>query len=117
MSLFVNLVNTANEWALDKAVAGALRPAADVHAFDARYMLVPNLLTLALQVGVTARLVGRFGARSDLLALPLVSILGGLAFAFAFAFAFAPSLPLLRALQIVENATDYSVHTSTRELL
>ncbi|MBM4375448.1 MAG: hypothetical protein FJ095_10215 [Deltaproteobacteria bacterium] len=115
MSLFVNLVNTANEWALDKAVAGALRPAADVHAFDARYMLVPNLLTLALQVGVTARLVGRFGARSDLLALPLVSILGGLAFAFAFAF--APSLPLLRALQIVENATDYSVHTSTRELL
>lgn len=111
MSLLLNLVNTSNEWLFDKVVSSAALSSSELQIFYGRYMLDQNLLTLGLQLVVTSRLQRRIGAGTALFALPLVSVIGGLAFFVA------PTLDVARALKVAENATDYSIHASSRELL
>jgi len=111
MTLLLNVVNTSNEWVLDKAVAASNLGAGSLKAFYGRYQLEQNMLAVGIQLFVTSRFQRRFGARAALLCLPTVSALGGLGFAAA------PSLRAIVTLKVVENATDYSIHANTRELL
>lgn len=111
MSLLLNVVNTSNEWVLDKVVAASSLGAGEMQSFYGRYQLDQNVLTLVLQAFVVSPVRRRFGPRGALLVLPAVSVLGGLAFLAA------PSLGAIRALKVAENAADYSVHANTRELL
>ncbi len=111
MSLLLNVVNTSNEWLLDKVVASASLDGASLQTFYGRYMLEQNVLTFALQIAVTSPIQRRFGTRVALLVLPTVSILGGLAFVVA------PTLGVIRTLKVAENAAEYSIHANTRELL
>lgn len=111
MTLLLNVVNTSNEWLLDKVVAARLLGSAELQAFYGRYMLEQNLLTFALQLLVTSPVQRKWGPRGALLILPTVSLVGGLAFMFA------PTLGVIRALKVAENAAEYSIHSNTRELL
>jgi AAA family ATP:ADP antiporter len=111
MMLVLNLVNTNNEWILDKVVANAQLDGAALKSFYAGFYLVQNLLTFAIQFLLTARIQRRFGAGVALLIEPSVAVIGGIAFLAA------PLLNVIRTHKILENATDYSIQSNTKELL
>lgn len=111
MTLLLNLVNSNNEWILDKLVEGANLSHTQGRSFYATLYLVQNVATVLIQAFVTRRIQERFGARVALFFLPLVGILGGAWFLAV------PSLFVIRWEKILENATDYSIQSNTRELL
>lgn len=111
MMLLLNLVNSSNEWILDKMVSRAALSHAGLKEFYAGFYLMQNIITFAIQLFLTARIQRRFGARVALLFEPLVGIVGGLLFAIW------PSLIVIRWHKILENATDYSIQSNTKELL
>lgn len=111
MMLVLNLVNTNNEWILDKVLSARSLSTAELNEFYGDYFLYQNTLTFLIQFFVTARVQAKLGARGALLFEPIVGIVGGLAFMLA------PSLAVIRTHKIAENATDYSIQSNTRELL
>jgi AAA family ATP:ADP antiporter len=73
--------------------------------------LAVNALTLALQFFVTGRLLSRLGVTVMLAALPVVSIVGFLAFGFA------TVLPVLVAFGVLRRAGEFAISKPTRETL
>jgi AAA family ATP:ADP antiporter len=110
MTLLLNLVNSNNEWILDKLFS-LQGNTGDARSFYADFYLYTNVLTVLIQLLVTGRIQRRFGARAALLFLPLVGVLGGSAFLMF------PTLAVIRAMKVSENATDYSIQSNTREFL
>jgi AAA family ATP:ADP antiporter len=111
MMLLLNLVNTSNEWVLDKMVARAQLSGATLKEFYAEFYLLQNAITFGIQFFLTARIQRRFGAGAALLCEPLVGIVGGIMFAVV------PMLRVIKWHKILENATDYSIQSNTKELL
>lgn len=111
MTLLLNLVNSNNEWILDKLVNAEGLSEAKVRSFYGSFYLIQNIATVLIQAFVTRRIQKAYGARVALFFLPLVGILGGTAFLIV------PSLFVIRWEKIFENATDYSIQSNTRELL
>jgi ATP:ADP antiporter, AAA family len=111
MTLLLNLVNSNNEWILDKLVSGQDMAEADVRSFYGSFYLLQNIITVVIQAFITRRIQERYGARVALFFLPLVGIIGG-----AF-FLVVPSLFVIRWSKVLENSTDYSIQSNTRELL
>jgi ATP:ADP antiporter, AAA family len=109
MTLLLNLVNSNNEWILDKLFER--QGGHDSRTFYATFYLYQNVLTVLIQVFLTGRIQRRFGARVALLFLPLVGLLGGSAFLLI------PTLAIVRSMKVAENATDYSIQSNTREFL
>ncbi len=70
-----------------------------------------NILTIAMQVGLTGRLLKWLGVPSTLALVPLLSAVGFIALGAA------PVLPVLVAFQIARRAGDYAVMRPTREVL
>ncbi|MGE0447228.1 MAG: translocase, partial [Dehalococcoidia bacterium] len=89
----------------------AATSAAYVGAFYGSYFFWVNTLAVVLQVGVAARLVKRAGAAGAVLALPLIAfgVYGLVAAGVGFA--------ALRWAKTLENATDYSLMNTGRQLL
>jgi AAA family ATP:ADP antiporter len=111
MMLVLNLVNTNNEWILNKVLEAKHLSDDESNAFNGSYYLYQNILTFLIQSLLTARVQRAFGARGALLFEPIVGILGGLTF-LGF-----PRLEVIRTHKIAENACDYSIQSNTRELL
>jgi AAA family ATP:ADP antiporter len=111
MMLLLNLVNTSNEWVLDKMVARSHLSGATLKEFYAEFYLLQNAITFGIQFFLTARIQRRFGAGTALLCEPLVGIVGGVVFAAV------PALRVIKWHKILENAADYSIQTNTKELL
>jgi ATP:ADP antiporter, AAA family len=109
MTLLLNLVNSNNEWILDKLFS--TQGDGDSRTFYADFYFWQNLLAALVQFLLTGRIQRRFGARVALLFLPLVGVIGGSAFLLV------PTLAVIRAMKISENATDYSIQSNTREFL
>ncbi|NUO48280.1 MAG: hypothetical protein HOV80_05415 [Polyangiaceae bacterium] len=109
MTLILNLVNSNNEWILDKLFS--THGDGDSRTFYADFYLWTNIIAAVVQFFLTGRIQRRFGARVALLFLPLVGALGGSAFLLI------PTLAIIRATKIAENATDYSIQSNTREFL
>jgi AAA family ATP:ADP antiporter len=80
-------------------------------AFFAQVDLLVNVLTLAVQLFFTARILRRFGVAFTLGILPLFTLLG-----FA-ALAFAPVVAVLVAFQVLRRAANFALARPTRELL
>jgi len=80
-------------------------------AFFAQVDLLVNVLTLAIQIFFTARILKRFGVAFTLGILPMLSIVG-----FA-ALALAPTIAVLVVLQVVRRAGNFALARPTRELL
>lgn len=80
-------------------------------AFFAQVDLLVNVLTLAIQLFFTARILRKFGVALTLGILPLLSALG------FFALALAPTIAVLVVLQVLRRAANFALARPTRELL
>jgi AAA family ATP:ADP antiporter len=121
--LLLNWVNSAGEYILSSIVkqaaegeiaAGLLAPAdlgRYIGAFFADYFQVVNIIGLVLQLFFVSRLVKWLGVPVALCALPVVA-LGSYAVA-----ALLPSLAILRWVKTAENAVDYSLMNTVRQML
>ena len=121
--LFANVVNTTGEFILAKSVADQARQVSAamgndraiqqqyIATFYANFYFWVNLFGAALQMFVVSRLMRIVGLGPALCCLPAIA-LGGYA-----AVSFEPVLFLIRAVKIVENGTDYSLHNTAHHAL
>jgi len=119
--ILLNVVNTTGEYLVSRLVttqADAMTVAdptfnaeAFIGAFYGSYQFWVNVTAFLLQAFVTSRLVKHRGLRGALLALPLIA-LGGYAIIAAGA-----GLAVVRWVKTAENATDYSIMNTARQLL
>ena len=115
--LLLNLVNSTGEYILSRTVteaAAAAPPAAReavVGGFYAGFFTWVNALGAVLQLFAVSRILRVAGVARALLVLPLIA-LGGYA-----VIAAGAALGVIRGAKILENATDYSLHNTTRQAL
>jgi AAA family ATP:ADP antiporter len=116
--MILNVVNTTGEYMVSRSVqeaaAGLVGEARDafIGAFYGReYQLWVNIIAVLLQAFVASRLVKSFGVAGVLFALPLVS-LGAYGLISASA-----GFAMVRWAKTAENATDYSIMNTARQLL
>jgi AAA family ATP:ADP antiporter len=119
--VLLNVVNTTGEYLIanlisaeaDALAAGS--PGFDkgvfIGAYYGSYQFWVNVVALTLQAFVTSRLVKHQGLRGALLVLPLIA-LGGYA-----VIAAGVSFAVVRWVKTAENATDYSIMNTARQLL
>lgn len=121
--LLLNWVNSAGEYILSSIVrhaadaaiaAGTLAPADQgryIGAFFAAYFQLVNLIGLVLQLFVVSRLVKWLGVPVALCVLPVVALVSyGVA-------VLLPSLAIVRWVKTAENAVDYSLMNTVRQML
>jgi len=121
MMILLNGVNTTGEYfvshlAADHAHAlAAVDPSFNAQAylggFFGSYQFWVNVVAFTLQTVVTSRLVKHQGLRGALLALPLIALGGYTVIALGVGFA------VVRWIKTAENATDYSIMNTARQLL
>jgi AAA family ATP:ADP antiporter len=119
--ILLNIVNTVGEYILSHMVvahatqAAAADPSFDKNAyiggFYGSYFLWVNIAAVVLQMFVAPRLVKRFGLGGVLFALPFIA-LGAYGFV-----ALGATIAIVRWAKTAENATDYSVMNTARQLL
>jgi AAA family ATP:ADP antiporter len=123
LALVLNWVNSTGEYILGRTVEGAAQAA--VAAGTARGLSVPeyigefysdfffavNLVGLTVQLFLVSRLLKYFGVRVAVMVLPVIALFG-----YAI-LAFVPILSLVRVVKVAENATDYSVQNTVRNVL
>jgi AAA family ATP:ADP antiporter len=121
--LVLNWVNSTGEYILGRTVkgtaeaavaagtAGGLSVPEYIGRFYSDFNFVANLVSLALQLFVVSRLLKYFGVRIAVLVLPVIALTG-----YAL-LAFAPILALVRWVKTAENATDYSLQNTIRNVL
>ena len=119
--MLLNVVNTTGNYILNKSVVAAASAAvaadpsltrdAFMGAFYADLNLTFSVLGALLQAFVVSRIVKYLGMPGVVLALPLVALFGyGLIAAGA-------GLAVIRWTKVTENATDYSVMNTARQLV
>ena len=123
MSLVLTLVNTTGEYILGKTVsqaavaavaagrAGGLEVGAYIGRFYADFFGVVNIVGLVMQLFVVSRLIKYLGVRVAILVLPAIA-LGSYAL-----LSFIPLLGIVRWAKTAENATDYSLQNTVRNVL
>ena len=121
--LLLNWVNSAGEYILSSIVkqaaeadiaAGRLAPADQgrfIGAFFADYFQFVNVIGMVLQLFVVSRLVKWVGVPVALCVLPVVA-LGSYSMA-----VLLPSLAVMRWVKMAENAVDYSLMNTVRQML
>jgi AAA family ATP:ADP antiporter len=119
--VLLNVVNTTGEYLVARLLSAHVQELALVDpgfnrqayigAFTGDYQFWVNITAFLLQAFVAARLVRFAGLRGVLLALPLIA-LGGYAIIAAGA-----GFTLVRWIKTAENATDYSIMNTARQLL
>jgi AAA family ATP:ADP antiporter len=120
---FVNWVNTTGEYILGRTVvdaaaaavaggtAGGLSESEYIGQFYSEFLFLVSVVALVLQLFVVSRMIKYVGVRVGVMVLPV------LAFAGYTVLAFAPILGLVRLVKIAENATDYSIQNTVRNVL
>ena len=123
LMLLLNWVNTTGEYILGRTLSRAAEAAVAagtsggltvpeyIGRFYSDYFFYVNALGLLLQLFVVSRLIKYLGVRVAVLVLPILALTG-----YAI-LAFAPILALVRAVKIAENATDYSINNTVRNVL
>ncbi|HET7292269.1 MAG TPA: hypothetical protein VFM88_07585 [Vicinamibacteria bacterium] len=128
MILVLNWVNTGGENLLYGAVQRALQqqlqaggltdPAAverfvadGTTAFYADFLFWVSLVGLLLQAFVASRLLKYGGFATLLLALPVISLVSYTAMALV------PLLAVIKTMKVAENATDYSINNTAKQVL
>jgi ATP:ADP antiporter, AAA family len=119
--VLLNVVNTTGEYLISRLLTThvkelalqnpAFNAQAFIGAYVGEYQLWVNLMAFVLQAFVASRLVKHRGLAGVLLALPLIA-LGGYSIIAAGA-----GLSLVRWIKTAENATDYSLMNTARQLL
>lgn len=123
LTLILNWVNSNGEYILGAAVANAAQRAVAsgaAHGLSAEQLIgrfysdfysAVNLVGLLLQLFVVSRILKYFGVRVAILILPAIALLGyGV-------LAFVPVLSMIRLAKVAENSSDYSIQSTTRNVL
>ncbi len=126
MILLTNWVNTTGEYILGNVVSKAAQASVSgivdaeaakqaervfIGKFYGDFFFYVNLLGFLLQLFIVSRVVKYLGMRVAIMALPAIA-LGGY-----FLIAFTPLLSLIRLAKTAENATDYSLNNTARQML
>ena len=119
--MLLNVVNTTGEYLIARLLTAEVsqlalanpgfNQQAYIGAFSGDYQFWVNVVAFGLQAFVTSRLVKHTGLRGVLLALPLIA-LGGYAVVAA-----GVGFSVVRWIKTAENATDYSIMNTARQLL
>ena len=119
--VLLNIVNTTGEYLIARLLsrhAAELATAtpgfntqAYIGAYVGSYQFWVNVVALLLQAFVASRLVKYLGLRGALLALPLIALGGYSLIAAGAGFA------IVRWVKTAENATDYSIMNTARQLI
>ena len=119
--VLLNIVNTTGEYLVARLLTdhvsqlaladAAFNKQAYIGAFAGDYQFWVNVASLVLQAFVTSRVVKHAGLRGALLALPLVA-LGGYSIIAA-----GVGFSVVRWIKTAENATDYSIMNTARQLV
>jgi ATP:ADP antiporter, AAA family len=121
--LILNWVNTTGEYILSSTVteaaktavasgtAGGLSESEFIGQFYSDFLFFVSIAALGLQFFVVSRLIKYVGVQAGVLVLPVLALVG-----YAI-LAFAPVLALVRVVKIAENATDYSIQNTVRNVL
>ncbi|MBI4421402.1 MAG: MFS transporter [Gemmatimonadetes bacterium] len=121
--LLLNWVNSIGEYVLGRTVsrlaadavargtAGGLTAEAIVGTFYANYQFGFNLGGLLLQLFLVSRILKYLGVGAALLVLPVIALAGYTLLAFY------PILGVIRWAKTAENATDYSLNNTVRQVL
>jgi AAA family ATP:ADP antiporter len=119
--VLLNIVNTTGEYMIARLLTShanavalgdpAFNKQAYIGAFTGSYQFWVNVTALLLQAFVASRLVKHKGLRGALLALPLIALGGYTVIAAGVGFA------IVRWIKTAENATDYSIMNTARQLL
>jgi AAA family ATP:ADP antiporter len=123
MILVLNWVNTTGEYILSstltaaakaavaKEATGVLSEAEFIGAFYSQFNFVVSTVGILLQLFVVSRLFKYFGVQVAVLVAPILAMIGYPAIAFF------PVLSVVRAVKIAENANDYSLQNTVRNVL
>ena len=127
MIFVLNWVNSTGEYLLGRTVTHAAAQAVSVAhmspeaadsfrkvfigKFYSRYQLGVNLLGLVLQLFFVSRILKWFGIRVAVMVMPVIALLG------YGSLALVPILSVVRAVKTAENATDYSLQNTVRQVL
>jgi AAA family ATP:ADP antiporter len=118
--VLLNLVNTVGEYILSRTVVESVNGMAAAPGFDkgayigrffAQYFLGVNILAVLIQAFLVSRLVKHLGMAGVLLALPVVA-LGAYGMV-----ALGATLAVIRWGKTAENATDYSVMNTAKQMV
>jgi len=120
--MFLNWVNTNGEYILGKVIADAAAEAvasgttqlsvgAFIGSFYANYYAVVNIVSLLIQLFLTSRIVKFAGVHRAVMVLPFISM------GVYSIMAFVPLLAAVRWAKTAENATDYSLNNTVRNML
>jgi AAA family ATP:ADP antiporter len=119
--LVLNWVNTTGEYILGRTVARAAAAAVEadpsvtreafIGRFYSGFFLGVNVAGMLIQLFLVSRILKYLGVRAALLVLPILA-LGGYAILAA-----APLLSVVRWAKTAENATDYSLQNTVRNVL
>ncbi len=124
--LVLNFVNTTGEYLLSSFVKSTAEATVGISGdavatkdavgkfigkFYADFFFWVNLLGLIIQLFLVSRIIKYLGVLVALLVLPVIAF-GGYAI-----FAAAPALMLIRWAKTAENATDYSINNTVRQVL
>ena len=121
--LILNWVNTTGQYVLDRTVtkaaaeavasgmAGGRSEGEFIGKFYSSFQLLVNLVGLGAQLFLVSRILKWFGVRVAILILPAIALFG------YGALAFVPVLAVVRWVKTAENATDYSVQNTVRQVL
>ena len=119
--VLLNIVNSTGEFILARLVTGqAAQLAAGAPDFDrgafigafyGSYFFWVNIASVILQAFVVSRIVKRFGMAGALFALPMLAF-GAYGMA-----AVGAGLAMVRVVKTAENATDYSVMNTAKQML
>jgi AAA family ATP:ADP antiporter len=123
LMLFLNWVNTTGEYILGRTVAAAAASAVAsgranglsveefIGSFYSNFLFIVSVAAMLLQLFVVSRVIKYLGVKIAILVLPVLALTGYAVLAFA------PVLAWVRAVKIAENATDYSVNNTVRNVL
>jgi AAA family ATP:ADP antiporter len=121
--LILNWVNTTGEYILGSTVSSAAKAAVAagtaagltesefIGSFYSDFLFLVSVTALVLQLFIVSRVIKYAGVRTGVLVLPI------LAFSGYAVLTFVPILALVRAVKIAENATDYSIQNTVRNVL
>lgn len=123
LMMFLNWVNTTGEYilgrivtetakaAVDSGSAGGLSVGEYIGRFYSIFFNIVNWTAITMQLFLVSRIIKYLGIRIAILILPIIAF-GGYIFIAIF-----PVLAIVRWIKTAENATDYSLQNTVRNIL
>ena len=99
------------ETAVAEGRAGGLTEREYLAAYVSGYLTIQNVVTLLIQMFLVSRIIKYLGVQVAILILPALALAGYTVLAFGAA------LPIIRAVKVAENSTDYSLNNTVRNVL